>query len=119
MKPRKVVAPADPAVDHGRDALSDPHHVRLDGNARDAVVDVHVDIDQPRGDDLARRVDDLSPLAFRDAFGYTGHAPGRDPDVSSRIDALVRIDEPPADDERVELPRLGQQVGCRNRTGRD
>ena len=49
------------AVDHRRDAVAQQHRRRHVGRA-----DVHVQIDQPRGDDLAARVEDVGRLRRRD-----------------------------------------------------
>ena len=90
-------------VDDRGDPFGDPHHVRLDGDARDAVVDVRVDVDQAGGDDHSARAHHLAALALGDALGHARHPPAGDADVARAVDALRRVDQSPTDHHRVEL----------------
>src|SRR5262249_52295249 len=72
--------------------------VRIGRNTerRDAVVDVNVDVDQPRRDDLAARVQDLPRLGLGNARGEAADLVAGDGDVAGGGKALRRIYHAPA-----------------------
>ncbi len=54
-------------VHDGGDARVDPAQVRVHPGAVEALEDVRVEVDEPRGDDLAPHVDGTRGLRLRDA----------------------------------------------------
>ena len=79
------------------------------------LVDVGVQVDQPRRDDLVRGVEHAASLRVRDVFGDSGDPTVQDRDVAYRGQILPRVlDHPAARNPR----RRGVGRGLRDRGGR-
>ena len=91
--------PGAPRVHHRGDAVGQR---RLIGVAADieAVVDVGVDVDQPRGHEGAGRVDHLGPLAGQ-RLRHGRHLAAAERDVPLRRDGLRGIDQRSAANDEV------------------
>src|SRR3954469_20038349 len=103
-------------IDDGRYPRTDADQVRVEAEiAGDVLIDMRVGVDQPGGDDQARGVDRLrAPRIELRRDG--GDAAFSDPDVEHGVDAVGRIDDPPAGHDdimgRLQL-RDGGAGGCR------
>ena len=84
----------------GRDAVEDSGELVHSAKPRQLGVDVHVD--EPRGDDLAFRVDDPPGRGALDAVDG-GHLSVHDADVQAGLGRAGAVDHIAAGDEDVEL----------------
>ncbi len=94
----KRLRPGRSHVDPGRRAAAEQIGVGVDAVVRDAVVDVHVQVDQPRHHQEAGRVD---ALAARQALSDHGDAPVVDRDVRDAVGARGRAEHVAAGDHEV------------------
>ena len=114
-RPGKVLAPGRAGVDHGGGALGDAGRVGGNAQRRDAVVNVNVNVDEARRDDLAAGVEHVQRFGCRNIGGDAHNLRSGNRDVTLLADAFRRVDQPAAlDEEFVAVGRRAlrlQQAG--------
>src|SRR5262249_25810812 len=79
-------------VDDGRHPGVDAAQIGMDAVAGDALEHVGVQVDQARGDDLARHLDDAAGLGRRDIARDARNGPALHGDVLNTVEAARRIE---------------------------
>lgn len=119
--------PRAPGVHDGGDAGVDPGKIGIDPGPVDALEDVGVAVDQPRGDDLAPDLDHPRGLAYRDARGDARDLPILDRHVEDTVKPARRVNDGATLQQKIVhvcplgkclLPtsRSGGHVGSQNLT---
>ena len=102
-------------VQYGGGAFRDAVGIGWDGERRNAVINVDVNVDQSRGNDLAARVHDDARIGLRNGGSDRRHFVPRNRNVAHRGERLRGIDHLSALDQQIVL---GRGSRCLGRCGR-
>ena len=97
----KRAGAARAAIEDRRDAGLEPDDVRIDAERNAVLVDVRMQVDQSRRDQLALGVEHLTGLVRRDVRGDARDASVGDGDVAFRREILRRIDDVAAGNQEI------------------
>ena len=103
-KPRKLPGAGAAGIDECRGAAARRHGIGVDAERRAAPVDVGMQVDQPRGDDPPRDVDDRHGSRIRNIGLDRRYPPLRKRHIRHLIEIPLRIDDATAFQNQFEHP---------------